>query len=163
MAEQWVVNASPLIVLGKISQLELLNRLPQRVVVPSAVVLEIMAGPESDGARLALAQKMFSEVNVPNIPSDLAAWDLGAGETSVLSYALQNPGWVAILDDGAARKCAKSFSIPVKGTLAVILLAKKRGLIPSAARVLHELQDAGLRLNEELVRSILQQTVGEDW
>ncbi len=163
MPEQWVVNASPLIVLDKIGQLELLTKLPQRIVVPAAVVAEISAGPESDAARLAVQAKMFTQVNTPRISPELAAWDLGAGETSVLAYALAHPGWVAILDDGAARKCAKTFGIPMKGTLAVVILAKKRGLIPSAAKVLHAFQEAGLRLDEGLIHIVLQQTVGEDW
>jgi predicted nucleic acid-binding protein len=163
MPEQWVVNASPLIVLGKVGQLDLLAKLPQRTVVPAAVVSEIIAGPERDAARLAVQAKKFTKVNTPNILPELIAWDLGAGETSVLAYALAHPGWIAILDDGAARKCAKTFGIPMKGTLAVVILAKKRGLIPSAAKVLHAVQEAGLRLDEGLMRSVLQQTVGEDW
>jgi predicted nucleic acid-binding protein len=48
------------------------------------------------------------------------AWDLGAGETAVLSYALANSGWTAVVDDNAARKCARSFAISAKGTLAVV-------------------------------------------
>lgn len=163
MPEQWVVNASPLIVLGKVGQLDLLTKLPQRIVVPAAVVTEVLAGPEGDAARLVVQTKMFSKVNTPTIVPELAAWDLGAGETSVLAYALAHPGWVAILDDGAARKCAKTFGIPMKGTLAVVILAKKRGLIPSAAKVLHAIQEAGLRLDEGLIRIVLKQTVGEDW
>ena len=42
---------------------------------------------------------------IPVIRADqddaLAAWDLGAGETAVLSIARQN-GWSAVIDDGAA-------------------------------------------------------------
>lgn len=163
MPEKWVVNASPLIVLGKVGQLDLLTKLPQRIVVPAAVVTEVLAGPEGDAARLAVQTKMFSKVTTPTIVPELAAWDLGAGETSVLAYALAHPGWVAILDDGAARKCAKTFGIPMKGTLAVVILAKKRGLIPSSAKVLHAIQEAGLRLDEGLIRIVLKQTVGEDW
>jgi predicted nucleic acid-binding protein len=163
MPEQWVVNASPLIVLGKVGQLDLLTKLPQRIVVPAAVVTEILAGPEGDAARLAVQAKMFTKVNTPTTVPELAAWDLGAGETSVLAYALAHPGYIAILDDGAARKCAKAFGVAMKGTLAVIILAKKRGLIPSAAKVLRAVQEAGLRLDEELIRVVLQQTVGEDW
>jgi predicted nucleic acid-binding protein len=113
-----------LIVLGKIGHLDLLTQLPQRIVIPTAVVLEIKTGPQGDAARLAVQTKMFTKVNVPNILPELAAWDLGAGETAVLAYALAHPGWIAILDDGAARKCAKTFGIPLKGTLAVIILAK---------------------------------------
>lgn len=76
-------------------------------------------------------------MHVQDPTPELAAWDLGAGETAVLSYALANPGWVAILDDGAARKCAVTFGIAVRGSLAVVILAKKRGLIPQAKQVLH--------------------------
>lgn len=163
MPEQWVVNASPLIVLGKVGQLNLLAQLPQRIVVPAAVVAEILAGPEEDAARQAVQTKMFTKVNTPTMLQELVAWDLGTGETAVLAYAFAHPGWIAILDDGAARKCAKTFGVPVKGTLAVVILAKKRGLIPSASKVLHAIQDAGLRLDERLIRAVLQQTVGEDW
>jgi predicted nucleic acid-binding protein len=163
MPEQWVVNASPLIVLGKVGQLDLLTKLPQRIVVPAAVVTEILAGPEGDAARLAVQAKLFISVDTPGIVPELAAWDLGAGETSVLAYSLAHPGCIAILDDGAARKCAKAFGVPMKGTLAVIILAKKRGLIPSAAKVLHAVQEAGLRLDDDLIRVVLKQTVGEDW
>ncbi|MCX6066235.1 MAG: hypothetical protein NT121_10855 [Chloroflexi bacterium] len=74
MPERWVVNASPLIVLGKVGQLDLLTKLPQRIVVPDAVVSEIIAGPEGDAARLALEAKMFTQVAVSGISPELAAW-----------------------------------------------------------------------------------------
>ena len=163
MPDQWVVNASPLIVLGKIGQLALLSKIPQQIVVPAAVVTEVMAGPATDTARLAMQANMFSTVAAVKISPELAAWDLGAGETSVLAYAMANPGWVAIIDDGAARKCAMTFGIPMKGTLAVIILAKKRGLIPSAAKALRAVQEAGLRLDERVVKEALRISVGEDW
>jgi predicted nucleic acid-binding protein len=39
----WVVNASPLILLGKIARLSLLAELSERVVIPHEVALEIEA------------------------------------------------------------------------------------------------------------------------
>jgi hypothetical protein len=41
----WIVNASPLILLGKINRLELLAALPPSFSIPHAVSLEILAGP----------------------------------------------------------------------------------------------------------------------
>jgi predicted nucleic acid-binding protein len=52
---------------------------------------------------------------------------------------------------------------PVKGTLAVVILAKQRGLVPSAAQLLRSLQAAGLRLDEQIIRAALGRTVGEEW
>jgi predicted nucleic acid-binding protein len=106
---------------------------------------------------------MFTLVKAEEPTPELAAWDLGSGETSVLSYALAHPGWTAILDDGAARKCAVTFGIGVKGSLAIVILAQKRGLIPQAKQVLRTMQEVGLRLDERTIRRVLKETLDEDW
>jgi predicted nucleic acid-binding protein len=71
--------------------------------------------------------------------------------------------WTAILDDAAARKCARSFSVQLKGTLAVVIMAKQKGVIPSAAAVIKNLITGGFRLDDEVVRAALAQTVEESW
>jgi predicted nucleic acid-binding protein len=109
-----------------------------------------------------LASGKFSIVEI-GFREEILTWDLGRGETAVLSYALSNPGWIAILDDRIARNCARSYSIPFKGTLAVVILAKQQGVIDSAVRVMRSLQIAGLRLDDAVIRQALKQTVGEDW
>jgi predicted nucleic acid-binding protein len=106
---------------------------------------------------------MFRLIEVQELTPELAAWDLGLGETAVLSYALANPSWTAILDDGAARKCAVTFGIDVKGSLAIVILAKKRGLIPQAKQLLHTMQEVGLQLDERTIRQVLKETLNEDW
>ena len=53
--EHWVLNASPLIVLSRAGHENLLLDLPDQVVVPRAVALEIQAGPVEDRAKQALA------------------------------------------------------------------------------------------------------------
>jgi predicted nucleic acid-binding protein len=160
--ERWVVNASPLICLAKAGFSDFLLKLPDEIIVPNAVNEEIQAGQSGDPARAELASGKFPTKEISADP-EILSWDLGKGETAVLSYALSNPGWIAIIDDQAARKCARSFSIPIKGTLAIVILAKKHGLIPSAADVMRSLQAAGLRLDEEVIRTALKQTVGENW
>ena len=163
MAERWVVNASPIIVLAKVGHAHLLSALVNEIVVPQIVVDEIDAGPFDDPARIWLAEQPLSVVDVSAFPAELLAWDLGAGETAVMGYALANSGWTAILDDGAARKCARSFGIPVKGTLAVVILAKQKGIIQSAAEMIRQLQNHDYRIQDEIVRDALAQTVGEEW
>lgn len=160
--DRWVVNASPLICLAKTGYSDLLLRLPDEIIVPQAVLEEIQAGHLGDPAQLVLAAGKLPVAEISAKP-EILAWDLGKGETAVLSYAYANPGWTAIIDDRAARKCAISFSIPLKGTLAVVILAKKRGLVSSAAEVMRSLQAAGLRLEDEVIRAALKSTIGEDW
>ena len=114
MPERWVVNASPIILLSKIEYHHLLIRLSDQIVVPEAVAEEIRNGSAGDPARRFLDSRGFHVVAEPPEP-DILAWDLGAGETAVLSYARTNPGWRVVIDDGMARRCARSFSIPVIG------------------------------------------------
>ena len=162
MTERWVLNASPLIVLARVGQEHLFRTLADEVVVPHAVAVEIEAGPADDPARQAVAGGYFAIVEAVPVP-EVLAWDLGAGETAVLSYALRKPGWTVILDDAAARKCAQSFGLRLKGTLAVVILAKQRGLIPSATDVLRSLLNIGFRLDENVIREALSRAVSEKW
>ena len=163
MPERWVINASPLIVLAKIGQIGLLTALADEIAIPDAVVREINSGPSDDPARNWLVGPKVPIVDITTLPPELLAWDLGAGETAVLSHALANPGWTAVLDDNAARNCARSFNIPVKGTLAVVILAKQQGLISSAADLIRQLQQHGHRIHDTIVRDALDKTVGEPW
>jgi len=64
MSDRWVLNASPLIVFGKIGRLELFRQLAEEIVVPRGVAQEILAGPETDAARTAIEANMFQLVDV---------------------------------------------------------------------------------------------------
>jgi predicted nucleic acid-binding protein len=156
------LNASPIIVLARVGQEHLFDALADEVVVPQAVVEEIQAGPTGDPARQAVGSGRFAIVDTTPV-SEVLAWDLGTGETAVLSCALAESGWTVIVDDAAARKCAQSFGLPIKGTLAVVILAKQHGLIPSAADVLRSLLKGGFRLDETIIREVLSRAVDEEW
>ncbi|MBV6402901.1 MAG: hypothetical protein CNIPEHKO_03223 [Anaerolineales bacterium] len=162
MPERWVLNASPIISLARVDRANLLFSIPDEVVVPQAVFDEVMAGPATDAARVFLQSKE-SVIVTSESSSEITTWDLGSGETAVLSFALANPNYVAVLDDAAARKCANSFSIPVKGTLAVVLMAKQKNLIPSAADVLRSLRTAGFHLDDRIIEKALKDVTGESW
>jgi len=95
------------------------------------------------------------------VPSIVAAWDLGAGETQVLAHSLSDAGAAtAVLDDAAARQCGSSLGIPVVGTLGVVLAAKRMGWLPAARPVLEALLADGLYLSASLVTEALAE-VGE--
>jgi predicted nucleic acid-binding protein len=97
------------------------------------------------------------------VPAVVLEWGLGSGESGVLALSLENPGCTAVLDDAAARRCARSLRIPLIGTLGAILRAKRLGLIASAAEAVVALRAAGLRLDDDTIRISLQRAVGEDW
>ena len=85
---------------------------------------------------------------------------LGPGESSVLTYAYANPAMEAIIDDLNGRRCAAVLKIPVRGILGILLVAKKRGLIPEARPVIEELIKTGLYLSRQILDEALKR-VGE--
>lgn len=152
MAERWVVNASPLIALGRIGRLDLLVSLAEQILVPEAVAAEVRRVADQAGA--ALLDPAFEITRADPHPI-VAQWGLGEGETAVLSLAKRSGSHAAIVDDLAARRCASALGIETRGTLGVILLAKSRGLIPSAGSALRQLQAAGLYLSPGLLAAVL--------
>ena len=92
--------------------------------------------------------------------SAIAGWDLGAGESSVLSFALQNPPCRAMVDDAAARRCARSLGILTLGSGGAMVLAKQRGIVTSVGDRLKRLQEAGLWISADVI-ALLKQKAGE--
>lgn len=161
MVSLWVVNASPIILLAKINQIDLLQHLGAPVVIPDATAAEIKRRGPADPATLALAASTWlAEVACGPLPAAVAAFNLGAGESAVLTYALANPGSGAILDDQAARTGAAALGIPHQGTLGIVIAAKQQGLIPAARPLVEQLRREGMYLSDQIINQVLSH-VGE--
>lgn len=161
MAEPAVVNASPLIFLVGAGLAELAKLAGTPVQIPRAVVDEIERfGPIDPTATTVRQLDWLVVVDPGPPPAIIERWDLGAGETSVLTWAHAHPGTTAVLDDLAARRCAHSLGIAVRGTLGLILTAKQRGVIPQARPILEQLRAAGMYLSDSVLNRALK-TVGE--
>jgi predicted nucleic acid-binding protein len=111
----------------------------------------------NDAASIGLKHKTWPSREMVVISQRVQAWNLGKGETDVLSYALAYPPIRAVIDDMDARRCAQSLGISFFGTGGVLLLAKRRGLLISVAEGLNKLRDAGLWLSDDLVKLIKTQ------
>jgi predicted nucleic acid-binding protein len=154
VTRKWVLNASPLIALGKVSQIRLLQEMCSDLIIPAGVVREIDEGPVDDPARIWLHEQGTAFVHrLERVPPLVLAWDLGKGETEVISWAYLNPGYHAVLDDRAARNCASSLGIRVTGTKVLVLLAKKKGLVSQAKPLLLRLDESDYRISLELLHA----------
>ena len=72
-------------------------------------------------------------------------------ESAVLAYASVHPGTIAIIDDGAGRRCAETFGISLNGTLGLVITAKIRGFIPAARPVVETLKQHGMYLSSPVI------------
>ena len=153
-----IVNSSPLIVLFKSSQAELLPQLFTEILVPLGVFEEVVLVKNLDAASRELSNvPWIQRVETNSIASEIATWDLGKGESQVLSLALEMKDLTAIVDDQAARRCGKTLGIATMGTGGVLVLAKRRGLIDSVIPRIQALRDSGLWLSDTVVNFIKQQ------
>ena len=162
MNDCWVVNSSPIIILSKISRVEILLKLCRKLIIPEGVSSEISQGPENDPGKVWLKENGFRYVPQKYaIEPPISNWDLGVGESEVLAFALKNPGWIAVIDDRAARKCAYTLKIPFIGTLGVIWQAKKKGVLTKVRPVFQDLVQGGFRVEKGMLNALLEEA-GED-
>ncbi len=156
-----VINASPLIFFSRAQKMELLHQFAGRVFVPEPVVNEIyIKGSQDITTKAVKSASWIQIVSPPPTPEIISDWALGQGESSVLAYAYANPGVEAIIDDLNGRRCAALLKIPLRGTLGIILVSKKRGLITEARPVIEEFIKTGLYLSRQIVDEALKR-VGE--
>jgi len=146
-------------VLARAGRLNLLQLTGERIVVPDTVAEEVKAHSD-DAARALETHSWLEPVPAVEISPAIAAWDLGAGESAVVSWAVAHPGSLAIVDDYAARTCAEALGVPLVGTLGLALRAKFSGQVPSARPLVEELRKAGLYLSDRVIREALA-LVGE--
>ena len=156
-----VVNASPLIYLSKGGFLDLLQLVGGEIVVPAVVADEINKRGQADPTVQALEKTAWLTIlETPPVPPIIQAWDLGPGESCVLAYAYANPGVVAILDDLAGRRCAEALNIAINGTLGLVLIAKRRGVVQASRPILEILRQSGMYLSDHVMNQALA-LVGE--
>jgi uncharacterized protein len=67
-----------------------------------------------------------------------------------------------LLDDRAARRCARTLGLALLGTIGLIVRAKRVGVVTAASPVIRAVVDAGLFIDEGVVRAVLAD-LGETW
>jgi predicted nucleic acid-binding protein len=102
-------------------------------------------------------------VLVNSIPTAVLEKGLGEGEAAVIARTLEEGRRTAVLDDTQGQKYARALGLPLIGTLGLVQRAKRLGRITSAAKVLRDLQEAGLHLDQQTITVALQHIAGEEW
>lgn len=156
-----VVNTSPLVVLTKVGRLGLLSTLYGDVVVPQAVVDEVLAKRELVTPEL---QRFVDHSRVRAAENRTLlrtlTLDLGPGEAEAIALAAEMSDALLVMDDADGRRVARGLGLRVTGVLGVLVEAKCRGLLSEIKPVLDALSDEGFWLSESLRRAVLD-AVGE--
>jgi predicted nucleic acid-binding protein len=155
-----VANASPLIALSNVHLHGLLKEVFAEVIVPDAVwrevVLEGAGRPGARECRQAARQGWL----LRRSPTDKALVaqllrSVGPGESEAIALALETAADWALLDDPKARAEARRLGVEPKGTLGVLVVAQRVGLIADVPRVLDDLRATGFRMSDWMYRETL--------
>lgn len=156
-----VADASPLIFLGKIRQLALIRRvLGEDIVVPQQIREEVLA-PPLDRAESVELHRFLAAARVERVdsPRDFAA-GMSRVDNAAMTLAVRLKADLLLTDDRTVRRLATVEGVRALGTLGVLLLALRRGLVDRAEvrRLIDDLVGShGFRIGVELYAAVIRE------
>lgn len=160
-SSQIIADSSPLIALAISGLFSHLPDLCGEVWVPQQVLNECLAKEGAPG--FAEIQKS-AEDGIIHVHPDFPESDemikslshlLDPGEAQAIKLAQMYQS-VLLIDEKAGRSTARSFGIAVTGSLALLLKAKKTGVIPSVKSVVEKLQLHNYWYSKALIAQLLE-------
>lgn len=155
-----VADASPLFYLLSIDHIEILPQLFGTVFIPDAVYKEL-CHPAAPTLIRGWASHLpaWTEVVPVEILDDALFAPLGAGERAAITLALSLHADLILIDERKGTSVALNKGFEVTGTLGVLALAARRGLIDLAASFA-QLKRTNFRYRQEIMDVLLDQQQG---
>lgn len=147
-----VSDTSCLIALTKINKLDLLKDLFEEIVITNEVSNEF-GGYLSHWIKIVDTKNHKKQHKLEKI--------LDIGEASSIALALENDNTTLIIDERKGRSVAQSLKIDIIGTIGIIVLAKKKGLINDVSGIILRLINNGFRLSDSLLNMLIQKYSNE--
>lgn len=159
-----IVNASPIIIFGKLNKLDILKKVFKKITIAKAVYDEVVENGIKINAPESLIVKDYIEKGYIDVKKLGKKWQekanfflkiynqLDQGETETLALALQEKETV-LIDERIARKIAKIHGIKARGSLWVLLEAFKQDIITEdqLKELMVEITSTKFRLSAEII------------
>jgi predicted nucleic acid-binding protein len=157
-----VADTGPIHYLVLIGHIEILPALFERVIIPS-VVHDEMARPEAPEAvrKWMQAPPAWLEVQTPpgNTFDDASLENLDDGEKAALALAASLAADLVLMDDRDGVRVARNKGFRVIGTLRVLDLGARRGLL-DLAEAFERVKRTNFRYRQEIMDELLSQQEG---
>lgn len=154
-----VSNASAIINLAAVGQLDLLRQLYDKIAIPQAVYHEIaVVGVGQPGATEVQTLEWIETRQVVNrtLVASLQI-ELDKGEAEAIALAVELKAELLLLDERLGRAVASRLGLKFIGLLGVLIEARGKRLIPAVKPVLDNLiTQAGFWVNDQLYAQVLQ-------
>jgi hypothetical protein len=141
----------------RIGRADLLAAIFPDVRIPTAVAEELDRGAAVLGDwRSVLLPNVRIEVVEPSPLLTLLEDQLDAGEAAALALAVSLHAKLVLVDELRGRAVASRLGLTVLGTIGLVIMAKRRGLIPAARPIIAQVRTlGGLWLTDKLVADVL--------
>jgi len=151
-----VCDSSPLIALSIIDRLNLLDSLFKQVLIPVSVFNEASMANKPEATQITewAKNKVVVAKNRQLINSFNLLLDVGEAEAMALYF--EEDADFLLIDEKKGREIASFNKINVVGSLGILLMSKKKGLIPSVEPLLNRLQQSSIRISDELHQKTLE-------
>jgi predicted nucleic acid-binding protein len=146
-----VCDSSTIIALERINHLWLLENLAEEILIPHAVSKEIKT---KRGINLPSCFKVEEAKNKLYIKQNRK--NLHIGEVEAIALAKEIKADLIILDDRKARRFAEKEGLKVSGLLAMIIMAKEKGIIKNVKPVVDDLKKQNFFVGKDLYDEILK-------
>ncbi len=154
-----VSNTSPITSLAAIGQLDLLRQLYSSIVIPQAVYDEMVGLGYTVPGAIAVqtlpwieTRQVINRIFVGELQNEL-----DAGESEAIALAIELTADLLLIDEYPGRIIASSLGLNLTGLLGILLVAKRRGIIPAVKPVMDDLiSQAAFRVGDRLYADILQ-------
>jgi predicted nucleic acid-binding protein len=149
-----VSDTSPLNVLIRLGQVEVLRKLFDRVILPPAVLSEMQHARAPAEVR-AFASALPDWIAVQSPVSLLSLSRLDAGEIAAISLALEL-GAAVLIDERAGRDAARAAGLDVIGAIGVLERAAEVGWIADLAQVYLQVRALNHHIDERILDASLK-------
>lgn len=148
-----VSDTSPINYLIWIGEIDLLQRLYERVILPKAVQEELTR-PVAPALARAWATQPPEWVEVQEAETLLSFAGLGPGETEAISLARSLKTDFLLIDERKGRRIATEQGIAVSGTLLVLELAAEQNLIDLSTAI-ERLKQTSFHVSDRVIQEML--------
>ena len=146
-AQDYHLWQSCLILLDKIGEISILNKLFGVITTTSEVAIEFGQPLPSWFEIREPADKNYQAIIEATVDK---------GEASAIALAIELDDCLLIIDDLKGRKFASQLGLTIIGTIGVIVDAKLAGIIPSVKPILSKIKSTNFRITEQLELLIIK-------
>jgi len=153
-----VSNTSPISNLAKVGQLNLMQQLYGRIVIPRAVYEELLdkrAGKTVITAVQAAIWLEIQPVQSQELINELCN-RVNLGEAEAIALAIEVGATRLLIDERLGRQAATNLGLKITGVLGLLLLAKRQNLVTAIKPIMDDLMaQASFRISSQLYVDVL--------